>query len=101
MKKQIEGIICFQHMPDALDAAIALTEAGFETEIDHEMIDLYSNAGFLRVWCYVDGMAARAAAEEAFWTQVQAIAEPFDGLLDDAGFSDARAPEKLVGQTIQ
>jgi hypothetical protein len=102
MKRAIDGIICFQHMRDAYDAAIALENAGFEIEIQHdEAIDPYSDAAFMSVWRYVDidadafeappkgyGSPVAIAAVDAFWKEVQAIVDPFNGDLDNAGFGE-------------
>jgi hypothetical protein len=83
--KQIDGIVCFQHMRDALDAAIALNEAGFDTEILWEAIDDYSDAGFMKVARYAD--CDTDTALDAFHDQVEALVDPFDGWLDEWGFS--------------
>jgi hypothetical protein len=82
--KQIDGTVCFQHMRDALAAAIVLTEAGFDTEIDWDAIDDYSDAAFMKVARYADDTDT---AVKAFWAQVQALVDPFDGDLDDVGFT--------------
>ena len=41
-------------MRDALAAVIVLTEAGFDTEIDWDAIDDYSDAAFMKVARYAD-----------------------------------------------
>jgi regulator of ribonuclease activity B len=89
---RIDGVICFQHMREALDAAIALNEAGFEAEILWEAIDDYSDAAFMKVArdvvCDADvtTMAAHPALD-AFHDQVEALVDPFSGWLEEWGFS--------------
>jgi hypothetical protein len=92
-QRQISGIITFQHMRDALSAADVLEEAGFDTEILWEAIDDYSDAGFMKVARYADCEAPdddvlNNPALDAFWKQVEALIDPFDGLLDEVGFGD-------------
>ena len=84
---RIDGIICFQHMRDALNAAIVLDEAGFEAEIIWEAIDDYSDAGFLKVARNVKCNAEEEALVDAFHTHVEALVDPFDGRLDEWGVS--------------
>jgi hypothetical protein len=102
MRKRIEGIVCFQHMSGALDAAIALHEAGFETKIDQDAIDLYSDAAFMTVWREVECDAdtstmegflspAATAAINAFDAHVIALVDPFEGDCIEMGFSDGPA----------
>jgi hypothetical protein len=94
--KQIDGTVCFQHMRDAFDAAIVLAEAGFDTEIDWDAIDDYSDAAFMKVARYAD--ATTAAVEDAFWAQVQALVDPFEGDLDDVGFTVMEAGDAISGR---
>jgi hypothetical protein len=82
---RIYGIVCFQHMRDALNAAIALNEAGFDTEILWEAIDDDSDAGFMKVTRNTD--CDTDTALDAFHDQVEALVDPFDGWLDEHGFS--------------
>jgi Regulator of ribonuclease activity B len=83
--RRIDGTVCFQHMRDALDAATVLNDAGFDVEILWERIDDYSDAGFMKVERYAH--CDTDAAADAFYDQVQALVDPFDGQLDDWGFS--------------
>jgi hypothetical protein len=97
VQRQIYGIICFQHMRDALNAADVLAEAGFDTEILWEAIDDYSDAGFMKVTRYADTAALDDdvlddPALDAFRDRVDALVGPFDGLLDECGFGDWSFP---------
>jgi hypothetical protein len=99
----IDGIIMLQHMRDAVEVANALDDAGFETEIRHDMIDDYSDACFLAVWRHVDIdtqvltviQALQSPVAKAFWKEVEAIIGPFDGILDDVGFGDGAYGRKV------
>jgi hypothetical protein len=72
-------------MRDALDAAIVLDDAGFESEILWEAIDDYSDAGFMKVARNVD--CDTDSALDAFHDQVEALVCPLGGMLDEWGFS--------------
>jgi hypothetical protein len=60
--KRIMGMFCFQNMDDAARAMDALEDAGYEFNIRHDAIDVYSAAVFMEAWRYVapdtDEMAA-------------------------------------------
>ena len=81
VQRQMYTIVCFQHMRDALDAAVVLEEAGFDTEILWEAIDDESDAGFMKVTRYAD------TTLDTFHAQVEALVDPFDGLPDEHGFA--------------
>jgi hypothetical protein len=51
----------------------------------------HSDAGFMAVWRYVDINADSPNADavvDRLWEEVQALVEPFDGLLDNFGFGE-------------
>jgi hypothetical protein len=78
-------------MRDALDAAIVLDDAGFESEILWEAIDDYSDAGFMKVardvTCEADVTTMAAVPVlDAFWDQVEALIGPFEGHVEECAF---------------
>jgi hypothetical protein len=103
----ISGLVIFQHMREAFDARAALEEAGFAVKILHEVIDDFSDAGFMRVARYADcddgpdeapveGQVRPRwgnPALDAFDKQVRDLIAPFlDADLDEVGFRDLSEP---------
>jgi hypothetical protein len=75
---KIVAELVFQSWDDAIAARDELREAGFEVTIADDVVDLYNSAAFAEVY-------GRADSVDAFWSEVERIVEPFDGMADSCG----------------
>jgi hypothetical protein len=83
--KRIMGMLCFQNMDDAARAMDALEDAGYEFNIRHDAIDIYSAAVFMEAWRYVAHDTDESAATSAVLYELTDIVDPFNGVADDVG----------------
>jgi hypothetical protein len=83
--KRIMGMLCFQNIDDAAKAMDALEDAGYEFNIRHDLVDLYSAAVFMEAWRYVAPDTDEWAAISAVHDELDDIVDPFIGTADDVG----------------
>lgn len=81
--KRIMAIVIFHTRRDAERATDALDEAGYETNIREDIVDVYSAATFMEAWRYIAG--DKCAACDAVLDELNAIVRPFRATADDAG----------------
>jgi hypothetical protein len=83
--KRIMGILIFQNMNDALKAMDVVEDAGYELNIHHDLVDVYSAAVFVEAWRYVASDTDEWAAISAIHDELDHLVDPFTGLADDVG----------------
>jgi hypothetical protein len=81
--KRIMAMLIFQSRRDAGRAADALDEAGYESNIREDIVDVYSGATFMEAWRHVAGDKCAACA--AVLDDLNVIVRPFEGTADEAG----------------
>jgi hypothetical protein len=79
------GIVLFDSMADAERGVDALEAAGYELNIRHDLVDLYSSTVFMEAWRYVAPNTDEGAATSAVLDELNDIVDPFRGLADDVG----------------
>jgi hypothetical protein len=95
--KRIMGILCFQNMDDAVRAMDSLEDAGYELNIRHDLVDVYSAAVFMEAWRYVASDADDWVAISAIHDELSDIVDPFRGLADDVGVFAEGEPHDFYG----
>jgi hypothetical protein len=83
--KRIMGMLVFQNMDDTERAMDALDAVGYEFNVRHDIVDIYSPAVFVEAWRYVAPDADEWAAISAVFDELNQIVDPFDGIADDVG----------------
>ena len=75
----------------------ALEDAGYEFNIRHDAIDVYSAAVFMEAWRYVPPDTNEDAASSAVLDELNTIVDPFHGNADDVGVFPEGEPHDFYG----
>jgi hypothetical protein len=95
--KRIMGMLVFQNMDDTDRAMDALDAVGYEFNVRHDIVDIYSSAVFVEAWRCVAPDADERAATFAVFDELNQIVDPFDGSADDVGVFAAEPPDTAPG----
>src|SRR5262249_108361 len=95
--KRIMGIVLFPNMADAERAMDALEDAGYEFNVRHDLVDLYSSTVFIEAWRYVALETDESAATSAVHDDLNDIGDVFRGLADDVGVFAEGEPHDFYG----
>jgi hypothetical protein len=72
---RVSGPINFPTMNAALDGVAALREAGFEAEIDHDLLEVDGSWAFGAVWTDIEN----PADADIVWDRIMAVVELHGG----------------------